>query len=84
MNTMDPINQHANVRHRIDALTAEAAAERLAARERRRRLAEQEFHPTLPSRHASAGVRGTVGRLLIGLGTAIAGTASEADTGRVA
>jgi hypothetical protein len=59
---MDPIQNRAHVTYHLAVLTQEAESERLAAAQRRAR-------PPEPTR-----VRATIGRLLIGLGTAIAGT----------
>ena len=59
---MDPIQNHAHVAYHHAVLTQEAESERLAAAQRRAR-------PSEPAR-----VRATIGRFLIGLGTAIAGT----------
>ena len=80
---MHPIQQQAHVEYRHRSLTAEAAAQRLAAAQRRQHRDEHGLHPTLVHDHA-ASVRTTVGRLLIGLGTAIAGFAEEAGAGRAA
>jgi len=84
---MHEINQTAQVRYRIDALIAEAAAARLAAC--RRRLGATAGHSALPPHdglaphdgHEPARARRVVGRLLIGLGTAIAGNEAGAGAG---
>ncbi len=82
---MDPIQNRMNVDYRIASLRAEAAAERLAAYQRRQHLDEHAAHPTLAHRHAAPRVRGAVGRLLIGLGNAIAGGhGAGAGAGRTA
>jgi hypothetical protein len=81
---MHPIDKHANVEYRHTALAREAERERLVAAGRRHHREEHDLHPTLDHHHPAAGVRGTVGRLLIGLGTAIAGSGPEADARRAA
>ena len=80
---MHPIQQQAHVEYRRSSLAAEAAAQRLAAAQRRQHRDEHGLHPTLVHDHAAT-VRTTVGRLLIGLGTAIAGSGEEARAGRAA
>lgn len=72
---MDPTQTRIHVRHRIDALAEEARVERLAAIQRRAHGDEHVAHPSLDDveRHPAGGVRGTVGRALIELGSVIAG-----------
>ncbi len=74
--TVHSTDQHAHVQHRLQALAEEAAAQRLAASQRRLHREEHEAHPALVHDHAAGGMRGTLGRMLIGLGTAIAGSGS--------
>jgi hypothetical protein len=71
---MDPIQSHIHTTDRIAGLVAEASAERLAAAQRRRHENEHRSHPALSHPHEAGGVRRAVGRLLIGLGSAIAGS----------
>jgi hypothetical protein len=73
LHPMHPIHQDIHVAYRHDELTRQAAAERLATAQRQHHVEEHEAHPTLVHDHAATGMRGTVGRLLIALGTTIAG-----------
>lgn len=75
--TMHPIQNDAHIEYRLATLVHEADAERLAAAQRRLHRGEHEAH-------AATGLRRTVGRLLIGLGTAIAGSNPETGPGHVA
>ena len=78
---MHELNQTAHVRNRTDTLIAEAAAARLA-HQHRDNGAHAVLQPLVAdSRHEPARARRVVGRLLIGLGTAIAGGRPEAGAG---
>lgn len=83
---MHPIETRVHVDYHLSLMRDEARRERLASSHRRRHMDEHAAHAELDHRHAPAGgVRGAVGRLLIGLGTAIAGSAGpEAGAGRPA
>lgn len=83
---MHPIETQVHVDYHLASLTSQARLERLASSRRRSHAGEHVAHPNLDHRHAPAGVRGAVGRLLIGLGIAIAGSAPgpEAGAGRPA
>jgi hypothetical protein len=75
---MHPTETRVHVAYHVASLAAEADAERLAADRRRQHRDEHDAHQYLDHEHAPAGVRGAVGRLLIGLGVAIAGSEAEA------
>ena len=79
---MNPIHSAIHVDHRIATLSAQAAAERLATTQRRSHADEHATHPTLHHPHRPLGMRGTVGRFLIGLGRAIAGAGHGASARR--
>lgn len=74
-----PIDQHSHVAYRLERLTADASAERVAAARRAAHRAEPRLHRRLHLARLVGAVRGRVGRLVIGLGVAIAGSAPEAD-----
>jgi hypothetical protein len=76
--TMLPIHQDIHVAYRVESLAGEARAQRLADAQRRSHDDEHDHHPTLVHDHAAAGVRGALGRWLIGVGTVIAGDGAEA------
>jgi hypothetical protein len=79
---MHELNQTAQVRYRTDALIADAAAARLAHQHRDNR-GHGGLRPLVADRrHEPARARRVVGRLLIGLGTVIAGGRAEAGAGR--
>lgn len=71
-------NRQIHVDHRQSSLAAEARAERLAAAQRRHHREEHDAHPGLRHAHPMTGVRGTIGRFLIGLGRTIAGSGAGA------
>lgn len=70
---MHPVDIDVHVQHRIESLTADARAERLAAAHRRAGRNAHLVHPGRDRRHPAAGIRAMLGRALIGLGTVIAG-----------
>jgi hypothetical protein len=81
---MNSRDRQFDVDQHIQALASEAAAERLAAAHVREHEAEHRAHPLPQHDHPTAGLRGVLGRRLIGLGTAIAGTGREAGASRPA
>ena len=83
---LDPIQQQHIVNDRLSRLAAEAASERLA-REARHARAGHPADEVEPATARRGGIRVSIGRALIGLGTAIAAThddAADASIGRAA